>query len=71
MKLSSDEILFDWCDSTTMIMNDKQEVVSAGTCLVIKESIIFLAPLNLNQLNDLKNSVVAAVDHEIKKRAGM
>lgn len=61
-------IMFEWADSDSYVVNEKGELTKAGTCILLNGSIFFLSPLTNEQLNDFKEKVTLAIDHELNKR---
>ena len=62
------EFFADWCDSESLLINEKNEQVKCGTCLIINNHIIFLQPLKTNELESLRAIINEAIDHELNKR---
>lgn len=66
-KIVHDGISFTWFDSNTLI-KVKDDLIPAGTCIKIQNTIIFLEPLELDDLKLLKNIVNEAIKYELNKR---
>jgi hypothetical protein len=62
------EFCVDWADSNTKMLDSSGNVLEAGTALLICNNIIFLHPLTVPQLLELRSVVAAAVQHELDKR---
>ena len=62
------DVDIDWLESTTLILNDKGELDTAGTVIKITNTLIFLKPLTNDQLVELKNTINTAIEHELKTR---
>ena len=58
----------DWCDSNTLIQDQEGKLSHAGTCIKISNNLLFLKSFTLDQLQEMKKAVLAAIDHEITKR---
>lgn len=66
-KIVHDGISFTWFDSNTLI-KVKDDLIPAGTCIKIQNTIIFLEPLEVDDLKLLKNIVNEAIKYELNKR---
>jgi hypothetical protein len=63
-----EDVVFDWADSKFLVEDQGGNLVEAGTILRLRNKIEFLHHLTEDQLNSLKSTVAAAVDHELSKR---
>ncbi len=59
---------FDWADSDTLIQTPDGKIERAGTCLLISQNIIILSKYTEAELLKLRDSVEAAVSHELAFR---
>lgn len=62
-----EEVDIQWCDTNSFIQVE-DALIAAGTCLKINSNILFLRAFDTSDLLRLKNVVVQAVNHELKKR---
>ena len=58
----------DWVDSTYQVVDDKGTLQESGTVLLVCNNIIYLKPLTVEQLKEMKRIVGEAVDYEVFKR---
>jgi hypothetical protein len=66
-EVTIEEIDIQWCDTNTYIQVG-EELVPAGTCLKINNTILFLKAYRTEDLLNIQNSVNNAVMHELEKR---
>jgi len=59
----------DWVDTNTFIPSPNGDLQEAGTCVLINNSIVYLSFLSEPQLQGLKQTILEAVDHELRKRS--
>jgi hypothetical protein len=59
---------YTWCDSNTFIPDPNGNLIEAGTCLKLNDTIILLKHLTPEQLIALRQSVQDSVAHELSKR---
>lgn len=68
MQIDRIDLEFDWYDSTTKFLDSDGKMLEAGTVVRLNNNIIFLKTLSIQQLEQLKTSVLKAVEHELSKR---
>lgn len=58
----------EWVDSNTFFLGPDGSLMEAGTCVKVNDTILFLKYYSNKSLIKLKDTIIEAVSHELRKR---